>query len=81
MIVYPYKRIPEKIAQSFPAEWGIACSDRRWMTCEVFYEYIADIFHPFLVSQEVIFPVVLFVDGHKSHLMYQLSVWCNKLKI
>jgi hypothetical protein len=25
--------------------------------------------------------VVLFVDGHKSHLMYQLSVLCNKLKI
>ena len=21
MIVYPYKRIPDKIAQSFPAEW------------------------------------------------------------
>ena len=49
--------------------------------CELFYEYIANIFHPFLVSQGVIFPVVLFVDGHKSHLMYQLSVLCNKLKI
>jgi hypothetical protein len=24
MIVYPYKRIPENIAQSFSAEWGIA---------------------------------------------------------
>ena len=51
------------------------------MTCEVFYEYIANIFHPFLVSQGVIFPVVLFVDGHKSHLTYQLSVLCYKLKI
>jgi hypothetical protein len=51
------------------------------MTCEVFYEYIATVFHPFLVSQWVIFPVVLFIDGHKSHLTYQLSVLCNKLKI
>ena len=49
--------------------------------CEVFYEYIANIFHPFLVSQGVIFPVVLFVDGYKSHLTYQLGVLCNKLKI
>ena len=24
---------------------------------------------------------MLFVDGHKSHLTYQLSVLCNKLKI
>jgi hypothetical protein len=37
MIVYPYKRIPEKIAQSVPTEWGIARSDRGWMTWEVFY--------------------------------------------
>ena len=28
MVVYPYKRIPEKTAQSVPAEWGIARSDR-----------------------------------------------------
>jgi hypothetical protein len=28
MIVYRYKRIPEKIAQSVPAEWGNAQSDR-----------------------------------------------------
>ena len=66
--MYPYKRIPEKISQSFPPEWGIARSDRGWMTCEVFYEYIANIFHPFFVSQGVIFPVMLFVDDHKSHL-------------
>ena len=25
--------------------------------------------------------MVLFIDGHKSHLTYQLSVLCNKLKI
>jgi len=81
MIVYPYKRIPEKTAKSVPAEWGIARSDRGWMTCEVFYEYIANMFHPFLFSQGVIFPVVVFVDGHKSHITYQLSVLCNKLKI
>ena len=50
------------------------------MTCKVFYEY-TNIFRPFFVSQGVIFPVVLFVDGHKSHLTYQLSVLCTKLKM
>jgi hypothetical protein len=80
IIVYPYKRIPEKISQSVPAEWGITRSDRGWMTSEVFYEYIAKVFHPFLVSQGVIFPVVSFADGHKSQLTRQLSVLCNGLK-
>jgi len=35
----------------------------------------------FFFAQGVIFPVVLNVDGHKSHLTYQLSVLYNKLKI
>jgi len=81
VIVYPYKRIPEKFAQLVPAEWEIVRSDRGWMTCEVFYEYLANIFHSFIFSQGVIFPVVLFVDCHKSRLTYRLSVLCNKLKI
>ena len=29
LFVYPYKRIPEKIPQSVPAEWGTARSDRE----------------------------------------------------
>jgi len=29
IIVYPYERIPQKIAQSFPAKWKIAGSDRE----------------------------------------------------
>ena len=81
MIFCPHKRIPEKIAQSVPAERGIARSDRERMTYEIFYEYIANIFHPFLFSEGVIFPVVLFVDGHKCHLTYQLRILCDKLRI
>ena len=44
VIVYHYKRISEQIAQSVPAEWGIARSNKGWMTCKVFYEYIANFF-------------------------------------
>jgi len=29
VIVYPYKRIPDRIAQSVPAKWGTARSDRE----------------------------------------------------
>ncbi|KAJ8958358.1 hypothetical protein NQ314_006419 [Rhamnusium bicolor] len=81
MIVYPYKRIPEKIIQSVPPQWGIARSDNDWMTAETFYEYIANVLHPYLVKQKTIFPIILFVDGHKSHRTYNLSVLCNTLQI
>ncbi|CAK1584718.1 unnamed protein product [Parnassius mnemosyne] len=80
-IVYPYQRLPEKICESLPEEWGIGKSENGWMTAEVFYEFIANVFHPYLVSKSVEFPVILYVDGHKTHLNYHLSQLCTHLKI
>jgi hypothetical protein len=37
VIVYSYKRIPEKISESVPAEWSIAWSDNAWIMAEVFF--------------------------------------------
>lgn len=81
MVVYPYQRIPEKIANSVNPSWGISRSDNGWMTSETFYQYIQNVFHPHLISKNVTFPVILFLDGHKSHLNYELSILCNQLQI
>jgi hypothetical protein len=80
VIVYPYKRISEKISETVPAEWGTVRSDNGRMITEVFFKYIANVFHPYLVTDCIKFPVVS-VDGHKSHLMYQLSLLCSELEI
>ncbi|KAJ8936814.1 hypothetical protein NQ318_015281 [Aromia moschata] len=81
MVIYPYKRLPKSIAESVPQEWGIGISDTGWMKSEVFYEYIGNILHPHLVRKGIQFPIVLFVDGHKTQLSMQLSELCSKLKI
>ena len=81
MIIYPYKRIPEKIAVTVNSNWGIGRSDNGWMTSETFFDYIKNIFYPYLIENNVEFPVVLFLDGHKSHLTYELSLLCNDLNI
>lgn len=80
-IVYPYQRLPEKVCESLPEGWGVGKSDNGWMTTEVFYEFIANVFYPYLVSKAVEFPVILFVDGHKTHLNYHLSQLCTHLQI
>lgn len=51
------------------------------MKPEVFYEYIANVFHPFLIGHSIQFPIILFVDGHKSHFTYQLRYLCSQLNI
>lgn len=47
----------------------------------MFYEFIGNVFHPYLINKNVEFPVILFVDGHKTHINYHLSQLCSQLKI
>lgn len=78
MIVFNYVRIPVDIAESVPKDWAIGKSDSGWMTGELFFEYITNIFHPWLQAQKIETPVILFVDGHVSHLTIHTSEFCSK---
>lgn len=81
MIVYPYQTIPPKISRNFPDEFRIGKSSSGWMTAETFYMFIANVFHPWCVENQIEFPVALFLDGHGSHLNMALSDFCVKNKI
>ncbi|KAK9681229.1 DDE superfamily endonuclease [Popillia japonica] len=79
MVIYPYQRVPEKIVKSINPKWSVGRSG--WMTSETFYQYIANVLYPHLVEKNTKFPVILFLDGHKSHLNYQLSLLCSELQV
>lgn len=81
LIVFPYKRLPEKIASSVPPKWGIGRSDTGWMTADVFNQFITEIFAPYLTENNITKPVILFIDGHKSHITLQLSLTCKELGV
>ncbi|KAJ3631837.1 hypothetical protein MTP99_012943 [Tenebrio molitor] len=82
MIIYPYKPYkPSEISMSVPKSWGIGISSNGWMKSELFYEYIANIFYKDLFERNTKFPVILFVDGHSTHLTYKVSELCKQLKI
>lgn len=81
LIVFPYKRLPDRIASSVPPKWGIDRSDTGWMTAEVFNQFFAEIFAPYLSEHKIKRPVILFIDGHKSHITLQLSFTCKELGI
>ncbi|KAI4455538.1 hypothetical protein MML48_9g00007544 [Holotrichia oblita] len=81
MIVYPYKTLPTNIAKFVPPGWGIGLSDTGWMKMDVMSDYIENILHPYLKNIGTIFPVILFLNGHCTHLSYKLSSLCVKLQI
>lgn len=51
------------------------------MKGENFFEYITNVFYPWVVKTAIQFPVVLFVDGHSSHLTQPLSAFCAEHEI
>lgn len=81
MIVFPGMRLPQGIKLSVPDSWAISRSEKGWMNGEVFFEYVANIFYPWLLEQNTNFPIVLFLDGHSSHLTYHLSKFCSDKQI
>ncbi|KAJ8971663.1 hypothetical protein NQ314_000588 [Rhamnusium bicolor] len=81
MVMFNYERIPAHISNLMPQEWGIGKSESGWMTGQSFYEFVANIFHPWIVANNVKVPVALFVDGHSSHLTMELSNFCVENQI
>ncbi|XP_075982351.1 uncharacterized protein LOC142980702 [Anticarsia gemmatalis] len=81
MIIYPLKRMRPELQKSVPSEWGIGLSDNGWMKAELFVQYIQNVLHPALIKNNITFPVILFLDGHKSHTTLQLTQLCQNLGI
>lgn len=76
MVVFKYERIPKELALSVPGEWGIGKSESGWMTGETFFEFITNIFDKWLTEKQIPRPVILFIDGHSSHLTLHTSKFC-----
>jgi len=79
--MFPYKRIPKLIASTLPENYVISRSDSGWMVSPAFFEYIANSLYNNLVQRQVKFPVLLFLDRHKSHPNLELSEYCIKKDI
>ncbi|XP_076664940.1 LOW QUALITY PROTEIN: uncharacterized protein LOC143367200 [Andrena cerasifolii] len=89
MRLFWYERIPFSVTSSLPRGWIAGSTERGWMTGESFYGYITTQFYPWLVKllrpdiglPNIQFPVVLFLDGHVSHLTLDLSQFCKAKQI
>lgn len=59
----------------------IGRSDSGWMVSSTFFEYISNGFFNWLVNNKIKLPVILFLDGHKSHLSMELANFCAENQI
>lgn len=77
-VVFPYVRPPKDVINSMPEGWLLGKSETGWMKADIFYDYIVKGLNKWVEEQNVPKPVLVFVDGHKSHLTLRLSEYCNE---
>lgn len=80
-VLFTGKNLPENAAAFAPPDFIFGCADNGYMTASNFYEYIANAFEPWLTEKKIERPVILYLDGHASHLTLPLSTFCAEHKI
>ncbi|XP_060855289.1 uncharacterized protein LOC132932965 [Metopolophium dirhodum] len=75
MLVFYGKQMPKGIAKTILSDWFMAVSAKGWITGETFFENVANVFYSCLMEKKIQLPVILFLDGHVSHLTYHLSMF------
>lgn len=55
LMLFSYKRIPNYIASKLPNDWSCGKSDSGWMVAANFYDYITNVFHPWLIQSGNLF--------------------------
>lgn len=79
MILFDLSTPPKRsLLQNIPKDWAVGTSDKGWMTTESFNSYIMNVFYKWLKKNNVVFPVILYVDGNSSHLNLQLFQFCQE---
>jgi hypothetical protein len=76
-ITYPYERIQPWMAKDqMPPGFVNFYTKKGWMTVEAFCFWLLHQFVPELKRNQVEFPVVLYQDGHRSHVNIAISEIC-----
>ncbi|KAJ8941790.1 hypothetical protein NQ314_010278 [Rhamnusium bicolor] len=81
MVVFPFMRPNKAIIDSVPSGWFIGRSETGWMRSETFFEYIANGLNNWVTDNKTKRPILLLVDGLKSHLSIELSQFCDDNEI
>ena len=81
LIIHPGVRLHYDAAFGTPEGTSLGRSPSGWIDTEVFFEWVANEFYPWLTKQQVKLPVLLIVDGHSAHINLQTAEFCYEKQI
>ena len=78
MVIYPGIRQPKyNFAGVNADDFNCGYSDNGWMTSEIFFTWLSSLFYP-SVKDSVQSPIIIFLDGHRSHINLAVSEFCQQ---
>ncbi|XP_051166325.1 uncharacterized protein LOC127284737 [Leptopilina boulardi] len=80
-ILFTGNSLPNNCVKMAPADYAFGYSKTGWMLSKNFYEYIANVYEPWLTKNNIQRPVIMFIDGHASHITLYLSKFCSEKQI
>lgn len=81
-IVYPYERFQKWMEKSkMPPDFETFHTKKGWMTVDAFCYWLLQQFIPQLKRQKIKFPVIFYIDGHRSHINIRISDICEENQI
>lgn len=81
LVVLPHVSKPASMTDSIPQDWSLAKSETGFMNGAIFEKYVCNDFHNWIIKNKVKKPVVLLVDGYKTHESSTLSAASEHLGI
>ena len=76
-VLFPGVKLPKiNFHEVNEADYDVGYSQNGWMSTDCFFSWIANLFYP-SIQDKVSFPVILFVDGHISHMSLPVAEFCR----
>ena len=79
-VLFPGVRPTFNLQDVNPDDYDLGASTNGWMSAECFFGWLANLFYPRVVNK-VPFPILVFMDGHTSHINVAVSEFCREKNI
>nr|XP_033334385.1 uncharacterized protein LOC117225161 [Megalopta genalis] len=78
LILFSGHKVPPEVQQLLPSGLSAGVSNNGWMTAKNFYDYVTNVLYPWLLHNNIVFPIILYIDAHSPHVTLALSEFCHK---
>lgn len=80
LVIFPGVRPRFNFHGVQPEDYYVGTSQNGWMSADCFFGWMANLFYP-SICDAVEFPILVFMDGHTSHINIAISSFCRENNI